>query len=58
MNKPRLDLEPKASHAGLVLFDRRLALLGGIVGLGEQHAVVPGGLFVFADAAGLQSRQG
>lgn len=48
-----LDLEAIAEHAGLVLLDHRLALLGGIVGFGEKHAVVAGGLLIFADAAGL-----
>lgn len=48
-----LDLEAIAEHAGLVLLDHGLALLGGIIGLGEKHAVIAGGLLVFADAAGL-----
>ena len=48
-----LDLEAIPEHAGLVLLDHRLALLGGIIGLGEKHAVVAGGLLIFADAAGL-----
>ena len=48
-----LDLEAIPEHAGLVLLDHRLALLGGIIGLREKHAVVAGGLLIFADAAGL-----
>jgi hypothetical protein len=49
----RLDLETKAGHAGLVLVDGRLALLGGIIGFGKEHAVIAGGLLILADAAGL-----
>jgi hypothetical protein len=49
-----LDLEAKSSHAGLVLFNGGLALLLGVIGLREQHAVVAGGLFGLADAAGLE----
>lgn len=65
---PKTDLEPHMvyingiaslnfksipSHARLVLVDQRLALLGGIVGFGEQHAVISGGLFGLADTARL-----
>lgn len=48
-----LDLEAVASHAGLVLLDQGLALLCGVVGLGEEHAVIAGGLFGLANAAWL-----
>lgn len=48
-----LNLKPVSRHTSLILVDRRLAFLGGIVGLGEQHAVVSGLLFGFADAAWL-----
>lgn len=49
-----LDLEAKSSHASLVLLDRGLALLLGVFGLGEEHAVIASGLLGFADAAGLE----
>lgn len=52
----RLDLEAEASHADLVLLNHRLALLRGVIGLGEKHAVITGGLLVFADTAGLWRR--
>lgn len=48
-----LDLKAEAGHAGLVLLDHRLALLRWVIGLGEQHAVIAGGLLVLANAAGL-----
>jgi hypothetical protein len=53
--RSKLDLEAKASHAGLVLFDHGLALLGRVVGFGEEHAVIAGRLFLLANTAGLQS---
>lgn len=53
MHQTRLDFETKAGHASLVLIDSRLALLGGVIGLGEEHAVIAGGLLILADAAGL-----
>lgn len=49
----KLNLEPKPSHAALILIDGRLALLRGVFRLGEEHAVVAGGFFGLADAAGL-----
>ena len=49
-----LDLEAKSGHASLVLLDRGLALLLRVFGLGEEHAVIAGGLLGFADTAGLQ----
>lgn len=48
-----LDLETEAGHAGLVLINHRLALLGGIVGFREQHAVITSGFLVLADTARL-----
>ena len=51
-----LDLKSKSSHAGFVLLDDGLAFLSGIVGLRKEHAVVAGGLFGFAHAAGLVGR--
>jgi hypothetical protein len=51
-----LDLETKSSHASLVLLNGGLALLLGVVGLGEKHAVIARGLLGFADAAGLEGR--
>lgn len=48
-----LDLEAESSHARLVLLNGGLALLLGVIGLGEQHAVVAGSLFGLADATGL-----
>lgn len=48
-----LDLEAKSSHARLVLLNCGFALLLGVVRLGEEHTVVAGGLFGFADAARL-----
>jgi hypothetical protein len=53
LHQTRLDLETKAGHASLVLIDSRLALLGGVIGLGEEHAVIASGLLILADAAGL-----
>lgn len=50
-----LNLKPIPRHTCLILIDRGLAFLGGIVGLGEQHAVVSGLFLGFADAAGLGS---
>lgn len=49
-----LNLESEPKHTGLVFLNHRLALLGRIVGLGEEHAVIAGGLLVLADAAGLE----
>lgn len=48
-----LNLEPESSHTRLILLDGRLALLGRVIGLSKQHAVVPGSLFGYANAAGL-----
>lgn len=49
-----LDLESIPGHTSLVLFYQRLAVrLRGIIGFGEEHAVVAGGFFFFADAAWL-----
>ena len=48
-----LNFKPIPSHARLVLVDQRLAILGGIVRFGEQHAVISGGLFGLADATRL-----
>ena len=49
-----LDLEPIASHACLVLGDEVGALLLGIVGLREKHALVALGFLVGANAAWLK----
>src|SRR4051812_2278107 len=51
-----LDLEAVPSHARLVLLNCGFAFLLWVVRLGEQHAVVAGGLLGLADAAGLESR--
>ena len=51
-----LDLEAETSHAGAVLVYRRGAVLLGVVGLGEKHAVVALGLLFLAHAAGLLFR--
>jgi hypothetical protein len=48
-----LDLEPIAGHACLVLGDEVGALLLGIVGLREKHALVALGFLVGANAAWL-----
>lgn len=53
ITNPGLNLEPKPSHAGLVLVNGGFAFLRRVFGLGEEHAVVAGGLFGFAHAAGL-----
>lgn len=53
ITNPGLNLEPEPSHAGLVLVNGGLAFLRRVFGLGEEHAVVAGGLFGFAHAAGL-----
>jgi hypothetical protein len=51
-----LDLESISGHTGLVLLYQGLAVcLRGIIGFGEEHAVVAGGLFFFADTAWLSS---
>lgn len=49
-----LDLEPIPGHTSFVLLYQRLAVrLRGIVGFGEEHAVIAGGFLFFADAAWL-----
>ena len=53
VRKTVLDLEAEASHAGAVLVYRGHAVLLGVVGLGEKHAVVTLGLLLLAHAAGL-----
>lgn len=45
--------EPEALHAALVLVDGRLAVLGRVGGVGEEHALVALRLLVLADTAGL-----
>ena len=50
---PRLYLEPVAGHALLVLGDEVGAFLLGVVGGGEEHALVALCLFICAHAAGL-----
>lgn len=49
-----LNLETITEHAALILVDQGLTLLGGIVGFGEEHAVVASGFLIFADAARLK----
>lgn len=53
ITNPSLNPESEPSHAGLVLVNGGLAFLRRVFGLGEEHAVVAGGLFGFAHAAGL-----
>lgn len=48
-----LDLEAETSHAGAVLVYRRHAVLLGVIGLGEKHAIIALGLLFLAHAAGL-----
>jgi hypothetical protein len=48
-----LDLVAESSHAALVLIDEEDAVLGGILRVGEEHALVALALFLLADAAGL-----
>lgn len=49
-----LDLKSIPSHTSLVLLHQRLAVrLRGIIGFGEEHAVIARGFLFFADAAGL-----
>lgn len=48
-----LDLEAETSHARAVLVYRRHAVLLGVIGLGEKHAVVALGLLFLAHAARL-----
>lgn len=49
-----LYLEPKPSHTSLVFLNSALAiLLRGIVGAGEEHAVVAGLFLFLADTAWL-----
>ena len=50
---PYLDLEPEPGHAAAVQVDGRLAVLLGVGGVGEEHALVALGLFVLAHAARL-----
>jgi hypothetical protein len=51
-----LDLKSISSHTSLVLLHQRLAVgLCRIIGFGEEHAVVAGGFFFFADAAWLST---
>jgi hypothetical protein len=51
-----LDLEPEPSHATPVLIYCRLAVLLGIGGVREKHALVTLGLFILAHTAGLSVR--
>lgn len=46
-------LEAKRLHATPVLVDGRVAVLGRVGGVGEQHALVPLGLLILADTARL-----
>lgn len=49
------NLEPVSGHTSLVLLNQRLTLcLRGIIGFGEEHAIIPRGFFFFADAAWLE----
>lgn len=48
-----LDLESVLGHAVLVLDDEVDAVFLGVFGVGEEHALIAGGLFVGADAARL-----
>lgn len=52
-----LDFEAKAFHATPVLLDHRLAVLCGIGGRGEEHALVSSRFFVLAYAARLHIEQ-
>lgn len=45
--------EAKALHAGLVFLDHVLAVGLRVGSVGEEHALVAGGLFILADAAWL-----
>ena len=45
--------EAEACHAALVLVDRAGAVLLGVVGFAEEHALITDGLFLFAYAAWL-----
>lgn len=51
---PRLHLEAEAGHAGAVLVDGGFAVGGRVGGVGEEHALVALGLFLCANAAGLE----
>lgn len=48
-----LHAEPETLHAALVLIDEGPAVGGGILGRGEEHALVTPRLFLFAYAARL-----
>jgi len=48
-----LDLETETSHAALVKVYCGKAVLLGVSGVGEEHALVTLGFFFLADAAGL-----
>lgn len=50
-------LEPVSLHAGPVCQYRRLAVLGRVRRLGEEHALVASRLFVLAYAAWLLSQE-
>jgi len=50
---PLLGLEPVPCHAAFVLLDCAFAVFLRVVALGEEHAVVSGCLFVFADTTWL-----
>ncbi len=52
-----LYFESEALHAAPVLLDGRFALLRGIVGAGEQHALVSFRFLACAHATGLPTRQ-
>lgn len=49
----RLNRVSVAGHASLVLIDKRLAVCGRVRSLGEEHALIPLGLFFLAYAARL-----
>ena len=48
-----LDLEAESRHAALVKFDRGAAILRRVGSRGKEHALIPLGLFLCADAARL-----
>lgn len=49
------DSKAKVTHTAAILLDHSIALLRWIGALGEEHAFVSSGFFVFAHAAGLLS---
>ena len=56
-NSTSRHIKPVTRHAAPILSHEVLARLLRVGGAGEEHTFVAGGLFVFADAAGLSPKR-